>query len=178
MQLFRIFVLAATGAFCLAAHAQWQWVDNAGRKVFSDQPPPFDIPAKNILKQPRKAAALAAPAAPGAPAAAAPAGASAASAASLAASAAAPPLSKDDKELLAKKKKAESETAARVKEEADKQARNKATNCENAKANQALLDSGVRIAVTNAKGEREYFDDAARATEQRRVRAAMDANCR
>lgn len=172
MQLFRIFLVAAMGVFCMAAHAQWQWVDNAGRKVFSDQPPPSDIPARNILKQPRNTAVTA----PTAPAAAAPV--AAASAAPLAAPAAEAPLSKDDKELLARKKKAESETAARAKEEADKQARNKATNCENAKANQALLDSGVRIAVTNAKGEREFLDDAGRATEQRRIRAALDANCR
>jgi hypothetical protein len=172
MHLFRIFLLAAMGVFCVAAHAQWQWVDNAGRKVFSDQPPPFDIPAKNILKQPRNAPAPAVAAAPAAAASA------AASAAALPASAARPPLSKDDKELLAKKNKAESEAAARVKEEADKQAKNKATNCDNAKANQALLDSGVRIAVTNAKGEREFLDDAGRAAEQRRVRTAMEANCR
>jgi len=170
MQLFRIFLLAAIGVFSLAAHAQWQWVDNAGRKVFSDQPPPSDIPARNILKQPRNTA-VAAPEAAAAPVA-------AASAAPLPAPAAEAPLSKDDKELLARKKKAEADAAARAKEESDKQARNKATNCENAKANQALLDSGVRIAVTNAKGEREYLDDAARATEQRRIRAAMDANCR
>ncbi|WP_216088085.1 DUF4124 domain-containing protein, partial [Shigella flexneri] len=29
-----------------------QWVDKDGRKVFSDRPPPVDVPAKNILKQP------------------------------------------------------------------------------------------------------------------------------
>ena len=61
-------------------------------------------------------------------------------------------LSKDDKELLAKKKKAESEAAARAKEEADSQARIKATNCENAKANQALLDSGVRMRSHQCQG--------------------------
>lgn len=168
MQLFRTFVLAAMGVFCVVAHAQWQWVDNAGRKVFSDQPPPTDIPAKNILKQPRNAPAPAVATPVAAPS----------GTASAAVAAAAPPLSKDDRELLDKKKKAEAQAAAKLKEEADLQARTKATNCENAKANQALLDSGVRIAVTNAKGEREFLDDAGRATEQRRIRAALDTNCR
>ena len=160
MQLFRNLFVAALCTFGLAAQAQWQWVDNAGRKVFSDQAPPPDIPLKNIVKQPGKSAATSVEA-PSTPA-----------------SAATPQLSNDDKELLAKKKKADSEAMARIKEEADSLSKIKATNCEKAKANQALLDSGVRIAVTNAKGEREYLDDAARATEQRRIRAAMDANCR
>ena len=67
---------------------------------------------------------------------------------------------------------------ARIKEEADSLNKIKATNCEKAKANQALLDSGVRMAVTNAKGEREFLDDAARATEQRRIRTVMETNCK
>lgn len=160
MQLFRILFVADVCTFSLAAQAQWQWVDNAGRKVFSDQPPPPDIPLKNIVKQPGKSAvaSVAAPAA--------------------AASAPVPQLSNDDKELLAKKKKAESEAMARIKEEADSLNKIKATNCEKAKANQALLDSGVRMAVTNAKGEREFLDDAARATEQRRIRTVMETNCK
>lgn len=159
MQLFRLLFIAAVCTCSLAAQAQWQWVDNAGRKVFSDQPPPPDIPLRNIVKQPGKssAAPVATP--------------------SAAASAAVPQLSNDDKELLAKKKKAESEAMARIKEEADSLNKIKATNCEKAKANQALLDSGVRMAVTNAKGEREFLDDAARATEQRRIRTVMETNC-
>ncbi len=162
MQLFRILIVAAVSLFCVAAQAQWQWVDNAGRKVFSDQAPPPDIPLKNILRQPAKPANTLAPA---------PATASAASAA-------APALATEDKELMAKKKKAESEAMARLKEESESLAKIKATNCEKAKANQALLDSGVRMAVTNAKGEREFLDDAARAAEQRRIRAVMETNCK
>lgn len=163
MQLIRTLFIAVLSLSGLAAQAQWQWVDNAGRKVFSDQPPPMDIPAKNILKQPAKTASLAA--APTAPASAG------------AAAAAAPQLSGEDKELVAKKKKAEADALARIKEESDNLAKIKATNCERAKANQALLDSGVRMAVTNAKGEREFLDDAARKGEAQRTRAAIDTNC-
>jgi hypothetical protein len=162
MQVFRILFVAAVCTFTLAAQAQWQWVDNAGRTVFSDKSPPPDIPLKNIVKQPGKtaAASVAAP--------------SAAASASLAS----PQLSNDDKELQAKKKKAESEAMARFKEEADSLTKIKATNCEKAKANKALFDSGVRVAVTNTKGEREFLDDAARAAEQRRIRTVMETNCK
>jgi len=165
MQLIRTLFIAVLSLSCLAAQAQWQWVDNAGRKVFSDQPPPLDVPAKNILKQPAKTASLAA--APAAPA----------SAGATVGAAAAPQLSADDKDLLAKKKKAAADALARIKEESDSLAKIKATNCEKAKANQALLDSGVRMAVTNAKGEREFLDDAARKGEAQRTRAAIDTNC-
>lgn len=161
MQLFRSLFIAVMGLSCLAAQAQWQWVDNAGHKVFSDQPPPSDIPIKNILKQPGKPTSLAS--APSAPASASP---------------AAPQLSTEDKELVAKKKKAEADALARIKEESDSLAKIKATNCEKAKANQALLDSGVRMAVTNAKGEREFLDDAARKGEAQRTRAAIETNCK
>lgn len=161
MQLIRTLFLAVLALSCLAAQAQWQWVDNAGRKVFSDQPPPHDIPPRNIVKQPGKVTSLAA--APAVPA---------------SASAAVPQLSAEDKELVAKKKKAEADALARIKEESDSLAKIKATNCENAKANQVLLDSGVRMAVTNAKGEREFLDDAARRAESRRTRAAIDTNCK
>ncbi len=166
MKLFRTLSIVVLGLCCLAAQAQWQWVDNAGRKVFSDKAPPLDIPAKNILKQPGKSASVASvPAAP-------------ASAGTAAATPAAPPLSADDKELVAKKKKAEAQDLARAKEESDNVAKIKAANCEKAKAHQGVLDSGVRISTTNAKGEREILDDAARNAETQRTRAAIESNCK
>ena len=51
--LFSLFVagwLATAGTVWAAA--SWQWLDETGRKVFSDTPPPPSIPTKNILKQP------------------------------------------------------------------------------------------------------------------------------
>ena len=164
MHWFRIFVLGLAGMFCVAAQAQWQWLDHSGRKVYSDQPPPTDIPLKNILKQPGRTNSANT--------------ASAAVAAAPSASAATPALSANDKELQAKRKAAEAEALAKVKEESDSLAKIRATNCEKARANQALFDSGVRMAVTNAKGEREFLDDAARAAEQRRIRTVIDSNCK
>jgi len=153
----------------VSAQAQWQWLDNSGRKVFSDQPPPSDIPVKNILKQPGKIAPV--------PAAAAPAQPTPVAAPVAAPAAASPQLVEVDTDLIARKKKAEAEVAFKIKAEADRLAKIKTTNCEKARANQALMDSGVRVSITNTKGEREILDDAARAAEQKKIRAVTEADC-
>lgn len=41
------------------AWAQWQWLDETGRKTFSDRPPPAHIPDKNVLQRPAAASARA-----------------------------------------------------------------------------------------------------------------------
>ena len=40
------------------------------------------------------------------------------------------------------------------------------------------LDSGVRIARTNEKGEREFMDDAARAAEAKRTQDIIASDCK
>ena len=40
------------------------------------------------------------------------------------------------------------------------------------------LDSGIRIARTNEKGEREILDDSQREEEVRRTRDVISADCR
>lgn len=109
MKLKTAVVLGAIWATSLAAMAQWQWVDKDGRKVYSDRPPPADVPEKNILKQPGYRSAVA-PAPAAAPA----------SAASAAASAAIPRPSGKDKELEEKKKQAEQQEAAARKAEEER----------------------------------------------------------
>jgi hypothetical protein len=140
--------------------AQWQWIDKDGHKVFSDRAPPPDIPAKNILMQP---AAGTLPATPPAVAANAP--------------ALAPKITGKDKELDEKKKQADEAAAAKKKAEEEKVARAKADNCARARQEKTTLDSGVRIATTNAAGEREFMDDAARAAETQRVQAIIESSC-
>ena len=48
--------LLVFGSACLltvtSAQAQWQWIDQNNKKVFSDTAPPPDIPDKNILRRP------------------------------------------------------------------------------------------------------------------------------
>ena len=56
-------------------------------------------------------------------------------------------------------------------------AKAKAENCARAKKAKATFDSGARIATTNAKGEREIMDDAARAVETKRLEGIIATEC-
>ncbi|ADU37054.1 DUF4124 domain-containing protein [Variovorax paradoxus] len=161
-------------ALPLSASAQWQWIDKDGKKVFSDQAPPPDVPEKNILRRsgtppPRPATGIDAPAAEGAEAGAAP---------KARESAAAPKPSGVDKELEEKTKKAEAEEKAKRAAEEAKVAKAKADNCARAREGKSTLDSGIRIAKVNAKGEREIMDDSARVAEQKRVQSVIDSDCK
>ena len=169
-------VLAFTAT---TASAQWQWVEKDGRKIFSDRPPPAEIAEKNILKRPAGAAPTAAVTVITSEAATAGKPALAASGVAIKTSAAsAPKLSGKDAELEAKKKKAEEEEASKKKLEAEKAAKAKAENCERGKSGLATLQSGVRMSSVNAKGEREIFDDAKRASETKRAQEVIDASCK
>lgn len=164
--------LAFTAAMAAPALAQWQWIDNAGRKVYSDTAPPAGTPDKNILKRPAAAGPMSAsPAHPPAPAAASP------SAPGEAAAPPAPQAPGVDKELEARKKEAEAAEAAKKKQEAEKLARARAENCQRAKTAKTTLDSGQRLATTNAKGEREIMDDTRRASEAQRLQQIIASDC-
>lgn len=153
-----------TALACSAALAQWQWLDNTGRKVFSDMPPPAGTPDKNILKT------------PGPRTTAAPTPAAAPTAATTPTVAAPRPLGRDD-QLEAKKKQAEEAERTQRKAETDRLAKARADNCERAQRAQATLNSGIRIATTNARGEREIMDDAARSSEATRLEAIVRSDC-
>lgn len=167
MKAARIALLALVCSVPLAASAQWQWVDKEGRKVFSDQAPPADIPAERVLRAPRgralPAAAADAPVAAAAPAAAAP---------------VLPKPTGKDPALEEKRKQAAAAEAAKKKAEEEKVAAVRAENCEQARSAKAGLDSGVRIARTDAKGERSYLDDAQRAAELKRMEEVIARDCR
>jgi hypothetical protein len=84
-----------------------------------------------------------------------------------------------DPDLEAKRKKAEAEVAAKNKAEQERVAAMKLDNCSRARAQMTTLQSGIRLATTNAKtGEREFMDDKQRADEQRRVQDVIAADCR
>ena len=88
-----------------------------------------------------------------------------------------PKLSGKDQELEAMKKKADMLDETKKQAEAEKFAKARAENCERAKKAQASLNSGIRIATTNAKGEREYMDDGARSAETKRLQLIADSDC-
>jgi len=161
MKIRNAMVLGVVWAASLSAMAQWQWVDKDGRKVYSDRPPPSDIPEQSILKHPGNRASAAAPAAP----------------AAAAASAAAPRVSGKDRELEEKKKQAEQQEAAQKKAEEEKYQKTRADNCARARQAKAGVDSGARIATTSKTGERVILDDDARAAESKRLQGVIQSEC-
>lgn len=164
----------AAGSFSANAVAQWQWIDKDGRKVYSDRSPPADIQEKSILKRPPGAARTANAAEASVD------GTAAEKATAVAAfpKASAPKLSGKDKELEARKKKAEDEEAAKKKVEDEKIAKTKAENCDRAKTRMTTLQSGVRVVTLNSNGEREVLDDAKRTSEVNRTQEVIDAACK
>ena len=160
---------------CLAAHAQYQWVDANGRRVFSDQPPPPGTPQKNILKQPGPRPAAPAPAPAAQPEAAAD-GQDAAEAASAAPAAPAAP-SAEDKALLEKKKQAEAQKEAEKQAEEQRLAQARAENCRRAISAKASLDSGRRMMTTNAQGEQRFLTPEQRGEEIKRLNEIMQRDC-
>lgn len=171
MHLLRLAALCAlVAAAPTLALAQWQWVDKDGRKVFSDQAPPADVPASRIQKRPGKFAAQAAQQSdPAADVASAPAAASAASA---------PRMTGSDKDLEAKKKQMQAAVDDKRKAQEAENARINADNCERARRSKASLDSGMRIAQTNGKGEREFLDDNQRTAEGKRLEGVIARACK
>lgn len=171
MKASHLFLGALIATLCVQVSAQWQWLDRDGRKVFSDRAPPPEIPEKNILKRPGKAAVPqqtdTAPAAESS-------GAAPAAAAALPT----PKKSELDLKLEEKKKQAEQAEAAKRRAEEERVTKARAENCERARKAKAALDSGVRMATTNAQGEREVMDDAARASERQRIQTVITSDCR
>jgi Domain of unknown function (DUF4124) len=169
------FFLVSTLLLCFAcfAQAQWAWKDKEGRRIFSDQPPPTNVPDKDILKRPPGAksqtASIDVKTDTPAP--------DAAATGSAETKAAAPKISGKDSELEKKKKEAEAKEAAQKKAETEKIAAAKKDNCERAKRNKASFDSGVRISTTNAKGEREIMNEATRAQETKRLQEIIASDC-
>lgn len=156
--------------FCtlsLAAHAQWQWVDAQGKKVFSDKPPPIEVPERNILRRPGGQSSTAAPTAPASPA---------EGATPPTAAAPAKPTGVD-KALEEKTRKAEEEEKAKRAAEEQRIAKARAENCARARQGKATFDSGMRVARLNERGEREVMDDQARAVEQARLQGIINSDC-
>ena len=163
----KLVLALACSSFAISSLAQWQWVDKDGHKVFSDRAPPADVAPKNILTQP-VARAIPPPVA----------GEAAAPVSPSTVKAGAPRLSGKDAQLEARKKQAEEEENLKKKAEEEKLAKDRSDNCERARKALATIQSGVRISVPNAKGEREYMDDASRATETKRLQGIAESDCK
>ena len=150
-------------ATSLPIRAQYQWKDSRGQVHASDLPPPRDIPDKDVLRRPApgQKAAAAPVASPGAPA----------SAAQLVK----PPV---DPELEARRKRAEEDTRQRARADEDRLAAQRAENCQRARQQLAMVDSGQRLLRYNQRGEPVVIDDAGRADDAQAARRVMASDCR
>lgn len=148
-------------AVCLPALAQWAWKDASGRTVFSDQPPPASVKKDQIVRQPANNV-LSAPAAPAA-----------------APGKAAPAAPKTVAEREQEYRKRQLDRADAEKKQADEQAMNarRQQECDRARGYLRQLEDGIRIARTDAQGNREILDDAQRAAETARARELIQTNC-
>lgn len=163
-----VVIVTALGlALALPVLAQWKWRDKAGQIQYSDLPPPAGTAEADILLRPNAGQRRAT---------AAPAAAVAASDAASAAQRLAPKAS--EPELEAKRRKVDEEAAAQKKADEARMAAARANNCTRAKAQVRAMESGVRVARTNEKGEREFLDDAARAAEAQRSRGVVASDCK
>jgi len=151
------------------ACAQWSWTDANGRKVFSDRPPPSDVPDSHILSAPLAKPTAVLPVAPPA-------------ASSQAVNSGTSPAanSKADaatKQLEEKKKQAEAAEKAKEKQEQLQAAAIKAENCNRAKTGLANLETGAPLRSMNSKGERVFMDENMRSQERSRLQQALNTNC-
>ncbi|MCO5979214.1 DUF4124 domain-containing protein [Ideonella oryzae] len=164
MTLSRLCLLGLLALATTAASAQsiWKWRDRDGHVMVSDRPPGAEVPDKDILQRPSAAHMAAAP--------------------SDAASPSAPPASAGiDKDLEARKNKlAQAQAAdkdAKIKATKERVSAEKAQNCQRARNQLQMLQSGARMARANDKGEREFLDDKARAEEITRAQQQISNSC-
>jgi hypothetical protein len=150
-------IAAAGAAVSFAAQAQIKcWTDAAGKRACGDAPPPG-----------ARVTTLKTPAAAEAP----------------------PPASKDakgakkgpmtpaEREADYRKRQAEAKKTAEKADVARKDTEAKQANCDRAREQLRMLESGTRISRTDAKGERYYLDDNQIAQEAAQARQAMQASC-
>jgi len=160
-------LMAGSWALAGLACAQYVWLDDGGRKQYSDMPPPPSVPATRILKTPR-----AAPAAAPAPAAS-KAESGSESGGGTDKAKAPPTLAEKNAEFI----KRRTERAEQEKKDAEQRrlASEKAKSCERARQYQKTLAAGTPITSINQNGERVFLDDAQRAQEQRDTSNALKA---
>lgn len=169
-----LLALAGLSSALPAAAVEWKWRDAAGRIVYSDRPPPASVPDKAILQRPKGLTAEPVPPSPTDPSlvpgqvAVVPTPAASGTSAPKAA----------EPELEAKRRKEAEAKAAQQKADEGKVAAQRAENCARARDQIRQIEGGMRIARTNAKGEREFLDDKAREAEAARARAIMASDCK
>lgn len=193
MNTHKLWIAAVLSICSSSVLAQWQWIDEAGRKVFSDRPPPAHIAPEQILKQPHGArsssprvvypsaetAALPPKSAlPSQPVQPIQTEAEATPTAQTPETAAQAKQATEDeakkKAVEATKRKAEE---AEEKKQKNQQAQARQDNCQRARSAQATLQSGSLLATVNTKGERGFMTEEQRKADLQRAQQAIKSNC-
>jgi hypothetical protein len=165
-----LLAIAAAGAH---AQSMWKWRDASGQLHISDTAPPPGTPAKSILSGPpggMQAPVITTTSTSTTTTATAP------TATPTPAAASGPETELDKKKKAADKEKADKDKADRAALE-QKNAAIRKDNCTRATNAAVGIQAGNRLTVTNAKGEREFLDDAGRAAELKRTQEVIASNC-
>jgi len=157
------------------SEAQWAWKDGNGRLVYSDRPPPSDIKAANIVRQP-STQALANPAPASGPLddAGKPSDAKNSDAKTPAPNA---PKTIAERDMEFRKRQQERADSDKKATEEQTKSAAKTAECERARGYMRSLEDGIRITKTDAAGNREFLDDAQRAAEVERTRKIIQSAC-
>jgi hypothetical protein len=153
----RISVALVWIAAASTAAAQWAWKDESGRVVYSDRPPPASVKSDQIVRQPGRAAND--------------------TSMDSRADTKAAPRTWADREAEYKKRQVERAESDKKGAEEQAQLAQRRADCERARSYAATLESGVRVARTDAKGERSFLDDDQRAAELARARDLVSKTC-
>ncbi|WP_184414993.1 DUF4124 domain-containing protein [Rhodocyclus tenuis] len=143
-----LFCIATCLAVTGASAEIYQWKDANGRTVMSDKPP------ASVQREVRKIDAEAP------------------------ASASTAPASAADRELAFRKRRQETQEKAEKDQRAQAEASENKANCERARSQLQVLESGERVALRDSQGERYFLDDAQREQEIVRARQAVQSLCK
>ena len=196
MRMIRIALIVACAAPVLA-HGQWKWRDAQGGIHYSDQPPPVQIPERDILRaaegsplsasMPARTGTIPVPPPPS------PlrsnlleptrdaVDASAPPATKATSQSAAAPVDRNDWRALAEqmqKRDAIRQKERAMEEEKSHQARELERACATLRAELRTLESGIRIASVTEDGERQLLDEATRAQRVERLRRDLESHCK
>jgi hypothetical protein len=136
------------------------WKDASGRTVISDQPPPGNVrPARTLGNtSPLAGASTAAPAAP--------------------AAGAMPPRSLAEQEMDFRKRQQQAQEKERADAAGKTVKAEQEENCKRAQSQLVAMQSGMRMAQFNDKGERYYLDDNQREKEIQRAKQQVSSFCK
>ncbi len=146
---------------CSAAHAQiYQYKDSTGTTVYSDQPPPSSVKPRVVKSQSGSQKE-----------------ADSRTDATKPAGAPATPKTAADREMEFAKRQKERQTQAEKDQKDAAAAAERKDNCERAQRQLQALESGARVAIVDANGERSFLDDDQRSREIERNRKVASENC-